>query len=473
MDQMSFTDYGESIADDHYAQHDYNGVAEMGSFYDPQHFTRQPLNYHLYSLPVPTSRGRRFFISDDIREELLKRSEQIHRGPVPGLPLPEEVQGYHSLVPLEMASTDKKKSNPWSTMMYKAVKTSDGGAYALRRIENFRLMNEQAFTVLEKWTKLRHPGIVSVREAFTTKAFGDNSLVVVYDYHPNSQSLAELHFKSNKPYQGGRAQPERISEQTLWSYVFQIASAMKVVHDAGLAVRMIDAHKVLLTGQNRVRISSCAVFDILLYDTRQDIFFLQQEDLVMFARLIMSLACNNPLATSNVHRALDHVHRHYPGNIKDVIHYLMKDPGPMKNIRGLFDTFAGKLVSELDAAHASVDKLEGELMGELENARLVRLLCKFGFINERPEFDRDPRWSETGDRYIIKLFRDYVFHSVDESGNPVVNLGHVLTNLNKLDAGSEERLMLVSRDEQSCLVVSYKEVKNCIEAAFSDLSRNR
>ena len=34
---------------------------------------------------------------------------------------------------------------------------------------------------------------------------------------------------------------------------------------------------------------------------------------------------------------------------------------------------------------SAVDKLEGELMGELENARLVRLLCKFGFINERPE----------------------------------------------------------------------------------------
>lgn len=26
--------------------------------------------------------------------------------------------------------------------------------------------------------------------------------------------------------------------------------------------------------------------------------------------------------------------------------------------------------------------------------------------------------------------------------------------------------MLVSRDEQSCLIVSYKEVKSCIEAAF-------
>lgn len=31
------------------------------------------------------------------------------------------------------------------------------------------------------------------------------------------------------------------------------------------------------------------------------------------------------------------------------------------------------------------DTLESELMRELENGRLVRLLTKFGFINERPE----------------------------------------------------------------------------------------
>jgi PAB-dependent poly(A)-specific ribonuclease subunit 3 len=32
-----------------------------------------------------------------------------------------------------------------------------------------------------------------------------------------------------------------------------------------------------------------------------------------------------------------------------------------------------------------MDYLEGEMISELENARLVRLLTKFGFINERPE----------------------------------------------------------------------------------------
>ena len=37
-------------------------------------------------------------------------------------------------------------------------------------------------------------------------------------------------------------------------------------------------------------------------------------------------------------------------------------------------------------AGSATDRLENELLSELENARLVRLLCKFGFINERPEY---------------------------------------------------------------------------------------
>lgn len=37
----------------------------------------------------------------------------------------------------------------------------------------------------------------------------------------------------------------------------------------------------------------------------------------------------------------------------------------------------------------------------------------------------------------------------------------------KLDAGTDERIMLVSRDEQSVLVVSYKDVKACIASAFA------
>ena len=61
----------------------------------------------------------------------------------------------------------------------------------------------------------------------------------------------------------------------------------------------------------------------------------------------------------------------------------------------------------------------------------MRLLMKLAFINERP--DDKGYWSETGDRYIVRLFRDFVFHQKDEGNRPVLDCGHVLDALSKLD----------------------------------------
>lgn len=62
----------------------------------------------------------------------------------------------------------------YRTTSYKALCTLDGKAYVLRRIEGFRLLHDNAITVVERWRRIRHPSIVSVREAFTTRAFGDS-----------------------------------------------------------------------------------------------------------------------------------------------------------------------------------------------------------------------------------------------------------------------------------------------------------
>lgn len=52
----------------------------------------------------------------------------------------------------------------------------------------------------------------------------------------------------------------------------------------------------------------------------------------------------------------------------------------------------------------------------------------------------DPTWAETGDRYMLKLFRDYVFHQVTEDGRPWLDMSHVVQCLNKLDAGAPEKV---------------------------------
>ena len=35
------------------------------------------------------------------------------------------------------------------------------------------------------------------------------------------------------------------------------------------------------------------------------------------------------------------------------------------------------------------------------------MLLKLGFINERPEFGPNRRWQQSGDCYLLTLFRDY------------------------------------------------------------------
>lgn len=39
---------------------------------------------------------------------------------------------------------------------------------------DYRLMHQSAFAAIELWSSIRHPSIVPVREAFTTKSFNDN-----------------------------------------------------------------------------------------------------------------------------------------------------------------------------------------------------------------------------------------------------------------------------------------------------------
>lgn len=72
----------------------------------------------------------------------------------------------------------------------------------------------------------------------------------------------------------------------------------------------------------------------------------------------------------------------------------------------------------------------------------------------------DPAWAETGDRYLLKLFRDYVFHQVTADGRPWLDLSHVVYCLNRLDSGSLEKVSrfiynLVPQHEVTCLKIFY------------------
>lgn len=50
-----------------------------------------------------------------------------------------------------------------------------------------------------------------------------------------------------------------------------------------------------------------------------------------------------------------------------------------------------------------------------------------------------------------------------------MDLGHVVTALNKLDTRDEEKIVLASRDGKSIMVVSFADVANCLENAYAEL----
>jgi len=252
----------------------------------------------------------------------------------------------------------------------------------------------------------------------------------------------------------------------------QLVSALRTIHLASLACRVIHPSKIIITGKNRIRINCVGVLDVINFDGGKNVSLYQQEDLFSLGKLILALACRSASAANVQHlqKSIEFISAHYSPDLKNLAIFLLKKHNSITpTIDDVCAMITSHLMREIEHLHNYTDMLEAELSKELENGRLFRLLVKLGFINERPEFGMDPNWSETGDRYLLKLYRDYLFHQVQEDGTPMLDYQHVVECLNKLDIGVNEKILLTSRDEQSMLVVSYKDLKKCIDQAFSEL----
>ncbi|KAM3513230.1 hypothetical protein MY11210_003096 [Beauveria gryllotalpidicola] len=452
-------------------------------FYQGSQFPPQPLQYHLYA-PVGPHREdlmpyhrvtHDFFIPDKLREEMQRKSEASLQV-MPNSQLPQ-LDNYHSLVALD-TTTQRKNVNifGYPSWIYKGTSSKTGNIYSLRRIEGFRLTNEHAIRSVKEWRRIDNANVVTIHDAFTSRAFGDSSLIFVQDYHPLAKSLAEHHLTAN-PVHGQRYQPKSpVSEAVLWGYISQIANALKAIHSSNLAARCIDVSKILLTGKNRIRLNACSILDVVQFENRRPLLELQQDDFVQFGRTMLCLATGTlPVHLNNITASLEQMSRTYSAELRDTIIWLFTpaQTPAQKTIDEFIRGVAGHIVTTLDQSQHQADELNTELYRELENGRVARLLMKLGTINERPEFDGDRAWSENGERYMLKLFRDHVFHQVDSNNNPVLDMGHMLRNLNKLDAGTDEKICLTSRDEQTVFIVSYKELKKQLGSAFNELQKSK
>ncbi|XP_076056563.1 poly(A) specific ribonuclease subunit PAN3 [Oratosquilla oratoria] len=478
----------------------------------PPYHVIPPMPAHVHHLRAPVN-APHFFMGDELRQEIMERHTitltQVDPDQFPDLP--RQVDMYHELVPLEPPHAMNKSSMfGYATSVYKATNMKTGLHYCLYRIHGYRLSNTKVMQLVDLWKKLQHSSVVQLREVFTSKDFGDNSIVFVFDYHAGAETLAARHFNSavsangwesssggagsgggpgasfnhqdptsSRSFHKGQRHSSGngvLTESTLWNYIIQLTGALRMIHTQGLACRTLDPTKILVTdNKSRLRINCCGILDVLNFDPNASnplaaMPTYQQEDLVNLGKLMVALACNSVLALQrdNIQAALELINRSYSRDLSMLVVCLLTSQR-IKNVNDIMPMIGARFYTALETATQRGDVYEAEMAKEIHNGRLFRILTKLNTIVDRPELNMDTAWSETGDRYMLKLFKDYVFHQMTEDGRPWLDLGHVITVINKLDAGSPDKICLMSHDQQNILVTSYAELKRCFERSFTEL----
>lgn len=453
-----------------------NNPPRYPSIYPPPHSI---LQYHLYApdppphLQLPLKPNERtpamLFIPNNLREELVKKNLAALQNFPPGGALPDIVQDYYGLVPLDFhqKSSQKDRYNGHENSLFKVFSNLDGKIYILRRIHNFneQIEPQMISKTFNKWHSVESTNVVRLQDCFLTTKFGDSSLCFIYDYYPKAISLYEYHFV-NFPL-------VPITQNYLWVYLIQLTNAIREVHSKKLVINCLDWEKVIVTGDpGRIKISSCSEFypffskEELSFD---EIKIKQQEDYIKLGAMLFEL-CKNISSDSNS-EDVEIEKLNIDDQFKTVLKYLLDTENQEKTVEELSKLYIDKIYLIFESLNTYSEHTENVLSKELENGRLFRLICKLNFIFGRIESRIDINWSESGEKFPIILFYDYVFHQVDSHGKYLMDLTHVLRCLNKLDAGVSEKLILATPDEMNCIIISYKELKELINSTFRSLTQ--
>ena len=406
-----------------------------------------------------------------MRERLLLSSRESQ----PSVILPEIVQHkYHSLLLLDNHASNLPNTSAllgYKTACYKALSTHDPFAYCLRRVDGFRLSNfDLVQEAIAKWSRLSHPNIVAVRQAFATGEFqevdasGDGgSLVYVYDYIDLAYTLKAWHDLHNG---------DAVNETVIWDIAMQLLCALRLIHSSGLAARVVSTTKILVSPKLRVHLNCVGLLDALQHsslssaDTVASIIELQRHDIQAMGSILVSLMLGgdisippaDPIGAVNKQVALSQTLKSF------LLACLAGETTSAKLTEQIGYMYAFK-AEQMTCAH---DKMLNELRKATEAGRMMQVLVKINTIADRHV--EDWRWSQSSERHIVMLFRDYLFFQTDEFGRPVIDPGHVADALAKTDVGSTEAIMLLDRDASSVLVLSFLDIQRCIESSVKHIA---
>lgn len=443
------------------------------------------------------------YANASLRENARAEVAVLLSQPHPQFSVPEVIGNYYGIVPLEPSPSPVFGASGPPGILYKGVSATRGTATALLRIVGHPpTPSQQIIRAGDAWKRVRHPGILSFLEVFTSRLFTTvptttmvpiNEIFFAYEFASRADTLFNVFL--NPPSPDHRYHP--LSEATLWAIATQLLSALAIVHANGLAMRdALSTSRILVTGRNRVKIGYVGLNDALDLGGSDHIIVssgqnrsnltsdsaapLQKIDLVSIGHVLatLSLRVDPKYVRGGVlapieEPIVDVLRRStpYSNDLTVLTASLLSAaiPSSQVTINQILGMIGPRVALELGNVWTHCDGLESKLFVEFDSSRMFRLLCLLGFVNERGDAGVEPQWSETGDRYLLKLFRDYLFHRVDEAGNPTLDMAHVTECLSRLDVGSPEQVLLSSRDGNSLLVATYDELRRCLMQSIDEL----
>ncbi|PAV62108.1 hypothetical protein WR25_07507 [Diploscapter pachys] len=311
------------------------------------------------------------FINPDLKLELLNRQLamecRVDRNAHPEVP--NQIDHLNYIVPLEnINATHATQSS------FKALSVRDGVPYYIRRLHGFRTQNTKQMQPLENWKKLVHVNVAQLREYVTNcRAFGDYSLLLVYDYYPLAETLKVRHFGKGSGFidalSGAKISQHNpnsmgvgVQEVIIWSYIVQLASAIRCIHASGLAIKGLQASKVLVYGKNKVLISCGGLMDITTSEA-MPIQQQQAEDLNAFGRILLALATGNPVAARRdlLQQSMHYMSTHYTQDFQKIVTFLLSPSSSRRTIHEIMPLIGAKFYAQLEAAQIKNDSLEAEL----------------------------------------------------------------------------------------------------------------
>lgn len=302
---------------------------------------------------------------------------------------------------LHMQNKQSQRSSfGYPSATFQVVSREDGYLYCLRRFDSVKSVSHKiAATVLDQWAPIEHPGLATLHKCFLSQ----RAVFFVHQFISGSVSVRDRFLM------GG----QYLSENLLWSAICQLVTVIRRVHGARLALRTLDAKHVLVQMDSmrlRLVVNCPGIMDALEFEARKPLPDLQMGDIRQLGYLILSMATGTEInATTNGSTLMNcerFCSQHFSRDLHNLCMTLIRSPTP-PSILDVSRALAGRIMDEYDNAQVNMTRMERTLAAEYESGRMARLLLKLGFINERPEFGPNRRWAQSGDCYVLSLFRDY------------------------------------------------------------------